>query len=72
MAQFDVTQDLRGCFWGGNDWMDKWMELKGVLEFGMNTTLKGTGNSFESCFQYVEKLSPGKVYRRIKIYNKQL
>ena len=72
MAQFDVTQDLRGCFWGGDDWKEKWTKLRDDLEICMGTTLKGTKNSFESCFQYVEKLSPGKVYRRIKIYNKQL
>ena len=72
MGQFDVTQDLKGCFWGGDDWKDKWQELRERLENVLDTSLTNTGNSFESCFQYVEKLRPGKVHRRIKIYNKLL
>ena len=30
------------------------------------------GNSFESCFQFVEQPEPGRIRRRIKVYNKLL
>ena len=52
--------------------MDKWLELKKKLEEILKTSLCNTGNTFSSCFQYKEKPKEGKIYRRVKIYNKFL
>ena len=43
-----------------------------TLEEGFGCNFSNTGNSFASCFQFVESATPGKLHRRIKVYNKFL
>ena len=50
MLQIDITQDFKGSFWGGNNWKNKYIELKEKLDETFNTTFKDNKNSFVSCF----------------------
>ena len=72
LAQFDATRDLRGTFYVLDDWKLKHEELRVELENRLGVDLADNGNSFRSCFQFVEKKKPGQVHRRVKVYNKLL
>ena len=68
----EVTQDLTGFFYGGENWKASWHELCDALDLHLESHFKDNHNSFQSCFQFVEKESFKKVYRRVKVYNKLL
>ena len=72
LREFDVTQDYLGTFYGGLNWREKWLKLKGALDDRFNTTFKDNKNSFETCFQFVEAPRKDRLYKRVKIYNKFL
>ncbi len=72
VAQLDITQDFLGTFYAGGDWSGKWMELKKELQKGLNRTFTDNGNSFRSCFQFVEHKRMDRLYMRVKVYNKFL
>lgn len=52
--------------------MGKYELVKKALEEHMETKFKNAGNTFNSCFQYVERGGPHRLYRKVKIYNKLL
>ncbi len=43
-----------------------------ALKEDLDTSLKDSGNSHESCFQFVEAQRADRLYRRVKVYNKYL
>ena len=70
--QLDVTQDFVGFFYATGNWKERWDSMREKLEGYLYCKLHSTGNSFESCFQFVEKSADRKYKRRIKVYNKFL
>ena len=72
MAQFDATRDLKGTFYAPGDIRAEYHKLRKAIEERLLISLKSNGNSFNTCFQYIEAESADSLYRRIKIYFKGL
>ena len=72
LAQYDATRDILGTFYCLGDWRKKYEDLRVALEEHFGFGFKDNGNSFASCFQFVEEARPGRMPRRIKVYNKFL
>ena len=72
MTVFDVTRDLQGFFYAKGNWRDKYNLMKEKLEENLGIEFANNGNSFNTCFQFVEKQDDNKIYRRIKVYNKTI
>ena len=70
--QVDATKDIKGTFYAPGEWAEKYDKLREALEAKLKTSLRRQSNSFNSCFQYIEKASAERPYRRIKVYNKLL
>ena len=73
LKQFDITLDLAGTFWAGEDWRSKCIHLQKILEKKLDLKLCLNKNSFCSCIQYEASSGEGCGLRiRIKVYNKLL
>ena len=72
LNQFDVARDYHGTFYAPNNWKYHHCALQEVLCETFNCEFKDDYNSFESCFIFKEKYRKGKLYKKIKIYNKIL
>ena len=72
LNQFDVARDYKCTFYAANNWRYHHCALQGLLCESFETEFKDDGNSFESCFIFKEKYQKGKLYKKIKIYNKIL
>ena len=72
LAQFDATRDMKGFFYSYEPIKDKYGQLKTLLEEGFGVKLRNNGNTFSTCFQFVEQQKEHTPYRRIKVYNKTL
>lgn len=72
MACFDVTRDLLCSFYAAGNWRAQHKVMKVALELALGTKLRDNGNSFRSCFQFVEQAQAGRLYRRFKVYDKGL
>jgi hypothetical protein len=46
--------------------------MRQALQEGFNCAFTDNGNSFTSCFQFVEASVDGQPHRRLKVYNKFL
>ena len=54
IAQFDATRDLKGTFYSLDPIQYYYNALKEQLEESFSIKLKNNGNTFNTCFQYVE------------------
>lgn len=68
----DITRDIDHTFFAPGDWKQKYHELQEKLNDIFETVFIDNGNSFDTCFQYVELNRSGLIHIRIKIYNKLL
>ena len=55
ISVFDATRDLQGFFYAIGNWREKHKLLKERLEEKLGIELTNNGNSFNTCFQFVEK-----------------
>jgi len=72
VTKLDITRDLIGFFYAPGDWQALHGKLKEVLDAAFGNTFRNNGNSFDTCFQFVGLSPRGRLYIRIKIYNKLL
>ena len=54
IAQFDATRELKGTFYSLDPIQDYCNAMKDRLEDSFSIKLKNNGNTFNTCFQYVE------------------
>ena len=61
-----------GFFYALGDWRALHGKLKEVLDAAFDNCFSNNGNSFDTCFQFVSLNPRGRLYLRIKVYNKLL
>ena len=72
VTKLDITRDLMGFFYAPGNWQALHGKLKEFLDATFGNSFSNNGNSFDSCFQFVGLRPRGRLYLRIKIYNKLL
>ena len=72
VTKLDVTRDLAGSFFAVSDWRERHRELACALHYLFDTPFRDNGNSFDSCFQFVDRNPDGHLEIRIKYYWKNL
>ena len=72
ICQFDASRDLKGIFFDPSNNKEKYKKLMKHLAVKLKTCLSNNGNSFNTCYQFVEEVSFLNLYRRIKIYCKSV
>ena len=72
VTKLDITRDLIGFFCALGDWQALHGKLKEVLDATFDNSFNNNGNSFDTCFQFVGLKPRGRLYMRIKVYNKLL
>ena len=72
LKKLDMTRDLLYSFFAPGNWREKYNELQSQLNDVFDTCFIDNGNSFDTCFQFVDLNKSGPLHMRIKIYNKFL
>ena len=72
LYKLDMTRDKLYSFFASGNWRQKHSELQSKLNDIFDTSFIDNGNSFDTCFQFVDLNKSGPLHMRIKIYNKLL
>ena len=72
VTKLDVTRDLAGSLFAGQDWKNRHAELADALEERFGFPFRDNGNSFDTCLQFEGQSQIGLLKVRVKYYWKNL